>query len=94
MHAGGVAGLRGIASLGERFAWTEQRPGMAVDTVTVVREPMGVVVAIAPWNGPFAIMANKAFYALIAGCTVVMKPSPETPLEAPADSVGQAPSEG
>ncbi|MGB3795697.1 MAG: aldehyde dehydrogenase family protein, partial [Alteraurantiacibacter sp.] len=82
MHAGGVAGLRGIASLGERFAWVEQRPGMAVDTVTVVREPVGVVVAIAPWNGPFAIMANKVFYALIAGCTVVMKPSPETPLEA------------
>ncbi len=82
MHAGGVAGLRGIASLGERFQWVEQRPGMAVDTVTVVREPVGVVVAIAPWNGPFAIMANKVFYALIAGCTVVMKPSPETPLEA------------
>lgn len=82
MHAGGVAGLRGIASLGERFQWIEQRPGMAVDTVTVVREPVGVVVAIAPWNGPFAIMANKVFYALIAGCTVVMKPSPETPLEA------------
>jgi aldehyde dehydrogenase (NAD+) len=74
MHAGGVAGLRGIASLGERFAWVEQRPGMAVDTVTVVREPVGVVVAIAPWNGPFAIMANKVFYALVAGCTVVMKP--------------------
>lgn len=82
MHAGGVAGLRGIASLGERFQWVEQRPGMAVDTVTVVREPVGVVVAVAPWNGPFAIMANKVFYALIAGCTVVMKPSPETPLEA------------
>ncbi len=82
MHAGGVAGLRGIASLGERFAWEERRPGMAVDTVCVVREPVGVVAAIAPWNGPFAIMANKVFYALVAGCTVIMKPSPETPLEA------------
>ena len=82
MHAGSVAGLRGIASLGERFQWTEQRKGMAVDTVVIAREPVGVVVAIAPWNGPFGIMANKLFYALIAGCTVVMKPSPETPLEA------------
>ncbi len=82
MHSGAVAGLRGIASLGERFAWEERRPGMAVDTVCVVREPVGVVAAIAPWNGPFAIMANKVFYALIAGCTVIMKPSPETPLEA------------
>lgn len=82
MHGGAVMGLRGIASLGERFAWEERRPGMDVNTVCVVREPVGVVVAIAPWNGPFAIMANKVFYALIAGCTVIMKPSPETPLEA------------
>lgn len=82
MHAGGVAGLRGIASLGERFEWETRTKGMAVDTVCVVREPVGVVAAIAPWNGPFAIMANKVFYALVAGCTVIMKPSPETPLEA------------
>jgi acyl-CoA reductase-like NAD-dependent aldehyde dehydrogenase len=82
MHGGSVAGLRGIASLGERFQWEERRPGMAVDTVCIVREPVGVVAAIAPWNGPFAIMANKVFYSLIAGCTVIMKPSPETPLEA------------
>jgi acyl-CoA reductase-like NAD-dependent aldehyde dehydrogenase len=82
MHAGSVAGLRGIASLGERFQWEERRPGLAVNTVCIVREPVGVVAAIAPWNGPFAIMANKVFYSLIAGCTVIMKPSPETPLEA------------
>ena len=82
MHAGAVMGLRGIAALGENFAWEEQRKGMLVDTVVVTREPVGVVVAVAPWNGPLPIMANKVFYALIAGCTVVMKPSPETPLEA------------
>ncbi len=93
MHGGAVAGLRGIASLGERFEWEKRSKGMAVDTVCVVREPVGVVAAIAPWNGPFAIMANKVFYSLIAGCTVIMKPSPETPLEAfiiaeAADAVG------
>jgi aldehyde dehydrogenase (NAD+) len=82
MHGGSVMGLRGIASLGERFQWEERRPGMAVDTVCILREPVGVVAAIAPWNGPFPIMANKVFYALIAGCPVIMKPSPETPLEA------------
>lgn len=96
MHAGSVAGLRGIAALGESFAWEEQRKGVLVDTVVMVREPVGVVVAIAPWNGPFAIMANKVFYALIAGCTVIMKPSPETPLEAyiiaeAAEAVGMPP---
>jgi aldehyde dehydrogenase (NAD+) len=81
MHGGAVMGLRGIAALGETFAFQEQRKGAMVDTVVIAYEPVGVVVAIAPWNAPFAIMASKVFNALIAGCTVVMKPSPETPLE-------------
>ncbi len=82
MHGGAIAGLRGIAAMGESFAWTEQKKGMVVDTAIIAREPVGVVVGIAPWNAPFGIMANKVFYSLIAGCTIVMKPSPETPLEA------------
>jgi acyl-CoA reductase-like NAD-dependent aldehyde dehydrogenase len=82
MHGGAVMGLNGIAALGEKFEWVSQRPGELVDTVVIAREPVGVVAAIAPWNGPFAIMANKVFYALVAGCPVIMKPSPETPLEA------------
>ena len=82
MHGGGVAGLRGIAALGHSFAWVEQKPGMVVDTAVIAREPVGVVAGIAPWNAPFGIMANKVFYALVSGCTIVMKPSPETPLEA------------
>ena len=81
MHGGAVMGLRGIAAMGASFAFQEQRKGALVDTVVIAYEPVGVVVAIAPWNAPFAIMANKLFYALISGCTVVMKPSPETPLE-------------
>jgi aldehyde dehydrogenase (NAD+) len=40
------------------------------------------VAAISPWNAPYGIMLNKVAYALAAGCTVIMKPSPETPLEA------------
>jgi acyl-CoA reductase-like NAD-dependent aldehyde dehydrogenase len=96
MHGGAVAGLRGLAALGETFAWTEQRKGHVVDTAIIAREPVGVVAAIAPWNAPFGIMANKVFYALVAGCTVVVKPSPETPLEAyiiaeAAEAVGLPP---
>src|SRR3546814_16999526 len=68
--------------MGQSFAWTEQKKGMVVDTAVIVREPVGVVVGIAPWNAPFGIMANKVFYALVAGCPIIMKPSPETPLEA------------
>ena len=82
MHGGAVAGLRGIAALGNTFPWVDQRKGMVVDTAVIAREPVGVVVGIAPWNAPFGIMANKVFYALVAGCSIVMKPSPETPLEA------------
>ncbi len=82
MHAGSVAVLEGIAAIAEGFAFVEQRPSMGAAAGFVVHEPVGVVAAIAPWNGPFGIMANKVAYALLAGCPVIMKPSPETPLEA------------
>jgi acyl-CoA reductase-like NAD-dependent aldehyde dehydrogenase len=62
----------------------------------VLREPVGVVAAIAPWNVPYGIMTQKIAPALIAGNTVIMKPSPETPLEAyiiaeAAEAVGLPP---
>ncbi|WP_242128682.1 aldehyde dehydrogenase [Sphingobium sp. Sx8-8] len=63
--------------------WEEERPTMYPGSVgMVVREPVGVVAAIAPWNAPLFAMAIKVAPALLAGCTVVMKPSPESPLEA------------
>jgi acyl-CoA reductase-like NAD-dependent aldehyde dehydrogenase len=72
-----------FAGLAEGFAWEEPRdlndgPGSGL----VVHEPVGVVAAIAPWNNPFGIMAGKLAPALAAGCTVIMKPAPETPIEA------------
>lgn len=48
----------------------------------LVREPVGVVGAIIPWNAPLSLIANKLAPALIAGCTVVLKVSPEAPGEA------------
>lgn len=50
-------------------------------TSLVVREPVGVVAAIAPWNGPFSIGAGKIVPALVTGCSVVFKPAPQTPLD-------------
>lgn len=82
MHAGSVMVLEQIAGFAENFAFVEQRPSMGAAAGFVVHEPVGVVAAIAPWNGPFGIMANKVAYALLSGCPVIMKPSPETPLEA------------
>jgi acyl-CoA reductase-like NAD-dependent aldehyde dehydrogenase len=48
----------------------------------VVKEPVGVVAIITPWNGPLALLTSKLAPALLAGCTLIVKPSPETPLEA------------
>lgn len=45
----------------------------------VVREPIGVVAAITPWNYPLALNVFKVAAALAAGCTVVLKPAPDTP---------------
>ena len=46
----------------------------------VLKEPVGVVAAITPWNFPVAMITRKVAPALAAGCTVVVKPSEETPL--------------
>src|SRR5690625_4956076 len=48
----------------------------------VVPQPIGVVGAITPWNFPSSMITRKLAPALAAGCTVVLKPAPETPLSA------------
>ncbi|MBN9333832.1 NAD-dependent succinate-semialdehyde dehydrogenase [Devosia sp.] len=50
--------------------------------IMVLRQPIGVVAAITPWNFPAAMITRKVGPALAAGCTVVLKPAPETPLTA------------
>jgi acyl-CoA reductase-like NAD-dependent aldehyde dehydrogenase len=50
--------------------------------VRIVREPVGVVAAITPWNAPLVLLCYKVAAALAAGCTIVAKPSPETPMDA------------
>ncbi len=50
--------------------------------ILVLRQPVGVVAAITPWNFPAAMITRKVASALAAGCTVVLKPAPETPLTA------------
>ncbi len=57
-------------------------PVDAPDFVYTVREPLGVVGAIVPWNFPLNLASWKFAPALAAGCTVVLKPAPETPLTA------------
>jgi aldehyde dehydrogenase (NAD+) len=60
----------------------EVRPVDAGDFVFTERVPVGVVGAIVPWNFPLNLASWKVAPALAAGCTVVLKPAPETPLTA------------
>jgi aldehyde dehydrogenase (NAD+) len=81
----GAAALLGYyAALAEATAFEDVRAsaGFQSKIAVVVKEPVGVVAAINPWNGPLVGMLMKVAPALAAGCTIVMKPAPETPLDA------------
>lgn len=67
------------ATLHERFAFEEEREWDG-GRGALVREPVGVVASIIPWNGPVATASLKLGPALAAGCTVVLKPAPEGPV--------------
>jgi len=74
--------LEAFAGIAERFPWEEERPGFFGGSVLVRRESGGVVAAIVPWNLPLFLAVWKLAPALLAGCSVVLKPAPETPLDA------------
>ena len=74
--------MRAFCDLAERHAWQEARPGFFGADVHVRKEPVGVVGAIVPWNMPQFLIVTKLVPALLAGCTVVLKPAPESPLDA------------
>ncbi|MFF4717530.1 aldehyde dehydrogenase [Streptomyces eurythermus] len=63
------------------FTYEERRAGV-LGPILVRREPVGVVAAVVPWNVPQFVAAAKLAPALLAGCPVILKPSPETPLDA------------
>ncbi len=69
------------AGLAEVVPWVERRPTHDAMNegfdIEIRRDPVGVVAAIVPWNGPQILAAMKLGPALLAGCTVVLKPSPE-----------------
>jgi aldehyde dehydrogenase (NAD+) len=85
--AGSIGMFRSNADLAERgFDWMEVDPPTAgpagMSGRAVLREPVGVVGAITPFNFPFMLSVLKVAPALAAGCTVVLKPHPWTPLNA------------
>jgi aldehyde dehydrogenase (NAD+) len=78
---GAVSQMHLNLATAKEFEWVERRQGLFGD-VQVRRAPVGVVGAIVPWNVPQVLIMPKLIPALIAGCTVVVKPAPETPLDA------------
>jgi len=80
--ARGTQNLQDAIDIGGSFPFISPAETPVVAAGYVVQEPVGVVAAITPWNVPYMIMAGKVAPALLAGCTVIMKPSPETPIEA------------
>ena len=80
-HHKAVDMFRQYAAIHQTAAFEEDRDRDVAGVRTrVVREPVGVVGAIIPWNGPVAAAAFKLGPALAAGCTVVLKPAPEGPV--------------
>ncbi len=74
--------LNNFLELGRTWEWEETRTGMLGTPVIVRSEPVGVVAAIVPWNVPQFVTMSKLAPALVSGCTMVLKPAPETPLDA------------
>lgn len=73
--------IEAFLAAAREFPWETSRPGALGPEVVVRHEPAGVVAAIAPWNVPQFTIMSKVVPALLAGCTVVVKPAPETPLD-------------
>lgn len=94
----GVITRYGLGHVGPRFDYNigldvpsvEHRVAPDGASARIVHEPVGVVVAIVPWNSPIPLTLSKVLPALLAGCTVVLKPASETPLTAFAIAEGFA----
>jgi aldehyde dehydrogenase (NAD+) len=88
-HENGLLRKYGWGSTGAFFAAAcalspDEQPdihGFSGATGRIVTEPVGVVAAIVPWNGPLALGLSKVLPALLAGNTVIWKPAPETPID-------------
>jgi acyl-CoA reductase-like NAD-dependent aldehyde dehydrogenase len=80
--AGASATFDYYASLADTFPFEEEAQPSSGEFGLIVREPVGVVGAIIPWNAPLSLISYKIAPALLAGCTVILKASPEAPGEA------------
>ena len=78
----GASFIEWFAEEGKRIYGDTIPPHQSDKRIVVIKQPVGVVAAITPWNFPNAMITRKAGPALAAGCTVVIKPATQTPYSA------------
>jgi acyl-CoA reductase-like NAD-dependent aldehyde dehydrogenase len=74
--------MSAFCGLAANYQWQQDRPGLYGKDIRILKRPVGVIGAVVPWNMPQFLTVAKAVPALLAGCTVVLKPAPESVLDA------------
>jgi acyl-CoA reductase-like NAD-dependent aldehyde dehydrogenase len=74
--------ISAFCGLAGSYEWQQTRPGLYGKDIRIVKQPMGVVAAVVPWNMPQFLTVCKVVPALLVGCSVVLKPAPESVLDA------------
>jgi acyl-CoA reductase-like NAD-dependent aldehyde dehydrogenase len=74
--------ISAFCGLAANYEWSQDRPGLYGKNIRIRKQPVGVVAAVVPWNMPQFLTVTKVMPALLAGCSVVLKPAPESVLDA------------
>jgi acyl-CoA reductase-like NAD-dependent aldehyde dehydrogenase len=74
--------LSAFCGIAGSYEWQQERPGLYGKNIRIVKQPVGVIAAVVPWNMPQFLTVAKVAPALLAGCSVVLKPAPESVLDA------------
>jgi acyl-CoA reductase-like NAD-dependent aldehyde dehydrogenase len=74
--------ISSFCGLAANYEWQQDRPGLYGKNIRICKLPVGVVAAVVPWNMPQFLTVTKVMPALLAGCAVVLKPAPESVLDA------------
>jgi acyl-CoA reductase-like NAD-dependent aldehyde dehydrogenase len=84
--------MSAFCGLAAHYEWQQDRPGLYGKNIRIRKQPVGVIAAVVPWNMPQFLTVAKVIPALLAGCSVVLKPAPESVLDAQllADLVAEA----
>src|SRR6201993_5103429 len=74
--------ISAFCGMAQSYEWQQARPGLYGKDIRILKQPVGVVAAVVPWNMPQFLTVTKVGPALLAGCSVVLKPAPESVLDA------------